>query len=148
MRMQQGQAVQVRQKLQVRQITERSGPGRWPGPKILCPALNIRGIIIKKENIINYSSIGLVCFHLCACGLPLAAAILGVASPFAGLVSPDIMNFLLMLAGALLAISWGFYFRGGCGCNKKLLIFSTILFIAALSLHFIAPTATGVESCH
>lgn len=104
---------------------------------------------MKKEKVLNISAVVSAGFHLCVCGLPMLAALVGIASPFAGIIPPALMNALLLVAGVSLAVSWAFYFKG-CGCGKKLLLFSTFLFIAALTLHFIptaAPTA-GIETCH
>lgn len=102
---------------------------------------------MKTEKIINYGTCGLVCFHMVVCGLPLLATVAGIASPFAGIISPIAMKILLGIAGMSLIVSWIFYFSG-CKCNKKLLIFSTILFTLAVSAHFIIPQITEVESCH
>ena len=107
---------------------------------------------MKKEKIVNLGACGMAGFHLCVCGLPMLAAIVGVASPFAGVFSPLVMNILLAAAGLSLAASWILYFRG-CKCGKKILLISTFLFITAMSFHFILPAVappSGAEavSCH
>jgi hypothetical protein len=90
--------------------------------------------------------------HFVCCGLPLLAAIAGVASPFAGIVSPLVMNILLVISGVAVIASWIFHLRS-CDCNtsklhKSLLIISSILFLLALIVHFVIPMLTGIETCH
>ena len=102
---------------------------------------------MNAGKIVGCGSCGLACFHLVVCGLPLLAAAVGAVSPFAGFVPPAAMNLLLAAAGAALIAAWIFGLRR-CDCNKKLLIFSTAIFMTALFTHFVLPQTIGVEPCH
>ena len=104
---------------------------------------------MKFDKIINGGAVIVACMHIICCGLPALAAILGAASPIAGIFSPALMNVLLAFAGVSVAVSWVMYFCG-CACHKKLLIVSTVLFACAIAAHFVLPAAglNGVESCH
>ena len=102
---------------------------------------------MKLKKIVSCGTYGLVGLHVVCCGFPLLAAVLGVASPFAGLFSPAVMNILFIAAGVFMIISW-FNFLYGCECHKRFLVISTILFITSLTLHFIVPHFTGAPSCH
>lgn len=87
-------------------------------------------------------------FHVVVCcGLPLLAAIIGVASPFSGLIPHALMDVLLVVAGLSLIVSWAHQLRG-CGCHKTLLTISTLLFVVALAVHLVGPHFAGAVSCH
>ncbi|MCL2737510.1 MAG: hypothetical protein FWE17_01440 [Alphaproteobacteria bacterium] len=96
----------------------------------------------------KFASLGIcatAALHMVCCGVPIAAAVLGIASPFAGLLPHGLRIVLLVFGAFAVGVSWFFYFTG-CKCNKKLLIFSTVLFALALALAFI-PHAHGPD-CH
>lgn len=103
---------------------------------------------MNKDKIVRCTAYGLIGFHVfVCCGPVLLAAIIGVAAPFSNFIPHYVMDILLAIGGLALVVSWIHHLRG-CGCRKTLLVISTILFLAALVMHFVMPLFTGAPSCH
>jgi len=97
---------------------------------------------MNKSKISNLSAFIAAGVHLFCCGVPFAAATLGVAAPFAGILPHGAKYALLGFAAIATAVSWIFYLKG-CRRHKKLLLFSTFMFAAAIFMTFALPHITG-----
>ncbi|MDR1476604.1 MAG: hypothetical protein LBI17_00560 [Rickettsiales bacterium] len=111
----------------------------------------------KTSNIFDAGTLLTALFHFVACGLPAIVALLGAAGILVDIpginISPAAMRTVMIVSGAMLALSVASYMRG-CGCGGKtrrarkfILIAAAIFYAAGLAGHFM-PSHHAQAPCH